>query len=167
MSERLALPRHGEEIVRHFQATCAAAGLKVTPQRLAIYRELVQAEDHPSAEMLFGRLRPAMPSLSLDTVYRTLATLEKNRLIQRVQTVQPQTRYEADISRHHHFICRCCARVVDFAWPALDQLTMPAEVDHFGLVLSHTVTVTGICQACRTTAANGPAIKENEPCQPH
>jgi Fur family transcriptional regulator, peroxide stress response regulator len=52
-----------------FEKACRAAELKVTHQRLEIYRELVQAKDHPSADILYKRiLTPVMngkPALSL------------------------------------------------------------------------------------------------------
>jgi Fur family transcriptional regulator, peroxide stress response regulator len=150
-----------EKIVSPFQRACAKAHLKVTPQRLQIYRELVLAADHPSAEILHSRLRAAMPTLSLDTVYRTLATLEKHQLIKRVQTVHAQTRYEAKMDRHHHFICRNCENVLDFIWPAIDQHALPEEIGHLGAVLDRTVTVSGICRECLT--ADNPIPDKDEP----
>src|ERR1041385_6330997 len=52
-----------------------AAGLKLTPQRLAIVRELATDESHPTAQELFERLRPALPTMSFATVYNTLDAL--------------------------------------------------------------------------------------------
>src|SRR5882672_8101604 len=52
-----------------------ASGLKVTPQRLAVVRELAADPTHPTAQELFERLRPAMPTMSFATVYNTLDAL--------------------------------------------------------------------------------------------
>ena len=66
-----------QEQLRHFEQICKDTGLKLTHQRLVIYTELLKSLDHPSAESLYKRLEKTLPTLSLDTVYRTLATFEK------------------------------------------------------------------------------------------
>jgi Fur family peroxide stress response transcriptional regulator len=53
------------------------AGLKLTPQRIAIVRELDGDETHPTAQELYERLLPAFPTMSFATVYNTLAALER------------------------------------------------------------------------------------------
>ncbi|MBC8317138.1 MAG: transcriptional repressor, partial [Desulfobulbaceae bacterium] len=58
--------------LRDFEKACRKANLKITHQRLEIFRELAKALDHPSAESLYKRLQKKLPTLSLDTVYRTL-----------------------------------------------------------------------------------------------
>ena len=57
-----------------FEHACRNAGLRLTYQRLEIYGELARSFDHPSVELLHQRLRRKIPTISLDTVYRTLAT---------------------------------------------------------------------------------------------
>ena len=62
-----------------FEQACRAAGLKLTHQRLEIYRELAMSSDHPSAESLYKRLKKKLPTISQDTIYRTLSTLEEKK----------------------------------------------------------------------------------------
>jgi Fur family peroxide stress response transcriptional regulator len=59
----------------------AAHGLKFTHQRYLVYRAMVATKDHPSAETVWKRVRAEAPSISLDTVYRTLAALEQRDLV--------------------------------------------------------------------------------------
>ena len=66
-----SLDRRVDELVRR----CRDAGLNVTPQRLAVYRALLESDDHPSPEQLYQRVRVAMPSLSLATIYKALDAL--------------------------------------------------------------------------------------------
>jgi Fur family peroxide stress response transcriptional regulator len=73
-----------EERLNDFDDACRKAGLRVTQQRLEIYRELMAATDHPSAESLHQRIR--MPTPSLDTVYRNFAALVRGGLINKVET---------------------------------------------------------------------------------
>ena len=89
-----------------FENACRKANLKVTHQRVEIFRKLTEAHDHPSAETLYKRLQKKLPTLSLDTIYRTLATFEKHGLISRVETMKSQARFEAEMGEHHHIICK-------------------------------------------------------------
>ncbi len=131
-----------------FEQACRNAGLKVTHQRTEIYRELVMASDHPSAETLYKRLKDRLPSLSLDTVYRTLTTFNELGLIKRVQTVESQIRFEAQMMQHHHLICDNCKKIIDFEWQELDKLSIPQEVGQLGRVSSKNVILKGICNEC-------------------
>ena len=47
-------------------------GLKVTPQRIAVYNMLCNTKEHPDAETIYKTLEPTNPTMSLATVYKTL-----------------------------------------------------------------------------------------------
>ncbi|WP_028317576.1 Fur family transcriptional regulator [Desulfobulbus elongatus] len=138
--------------LQHFEQICKGAGLKVTHQRLEIYRELLGAHDHPSAEVLYKRLEKRLPSLSLDTVYRTLSTFEKLQLVHRVETVESQARFEALTSHHHHFLCDTCGQLVDFFWQDFDDMLLPSALAEVGSIDRTTVVVHGTCAACARKA---------------
>lgn len=131
-----------------FEETCRKAGLRLTPQRFEIYRELAVAVDHPSAETLHARLLEKMPTLSLDTVYRTLGTLAEYGLINRVVTVESQARFEVTRLLHHHLICKKCKQIVDFKWQFIDQVELPAAVDGWGRVEQKSMVAYGVCKDC-------------------
>ncbi|MBA3016202.1 MAG: transcriptional repressor [Proteobacteria bacterium] len=134
-----------------FEQACRGAGLKLTHQRLEIFRELASAEDHPSAESLHKRLQKRLAFLSLDTVYRTLATLEKYQLISKVETVESQARYEVEMDRHHHAICRKCGTITDFRWNSFDEDPLPETVKDWGWIEKKNITVHGVCGKCTLT----------------
>jgi Fur family transcriptional regulator, peroxide stress response regulator len=136
-----------------FEATCRSAGLKMTHQRMEIFAELARASDHPSPETLYRRLTPRIPSMSLDTVYRTLRTLERSGLARKVETFQSQVRFEAIQPPHHHLICRECQEISDFPWTSFDNVQVPKEVGSWGVVERKSVVLTGICSKCRKAAA--------------
>ncbi|ABC78759.1 Fur family transcriptional regulator [Syntrophus aciditrophicus] len=137
-----------EEKIAAFETACRKAGLKVTRQRREIYRELLLSTDHPSAEALHQRLRGILPGISLDTVYRTLATLASAGLIKKVETSESLSRFEATFSRHHHLICRQCGQIQDFTWSFLDEVSLPDEIGDWGRIDSKNVVVYGICSTC-------------------
>lgn len=135
-------------LMQEFENACRKAGLKITHQRLELYRELALAQDHPSAETLYKRLIKKLPTLSLDTVYRTLATLEKHRLITKVQTMESQGRYEAKMDKHHHAVCSRCGTITDFTWDIFDEVQVPEAVAGWGKVMKRNAVLEGVCKTC-------------------
>ena len=63
-----------------------AAGMRLTRQRQAIFRELESRYDHPDVEHLFHAVKPRIPQISLFTVYRTMNALESAGMVWRVAT---------------------------------------------------------------------------------
>lgn len=137
-----------------FSVACRKAGLKLTHQRYKIYMELLQSTDHPAAEALHKRLLVKIPSISLDTVYRTLATFEQHGLISRVQTVESLARFEARLRHHHHLICSVCNEIMDFQWEGFDQSPLPEGLQEWGNVSNKQAVVYGICSKCLSKIPN-------------
>ncbi|MBU0508956.1 transcriptional repressor [bacterium] len=137
-----------EERLQKFQEACRARGLKITPQRLEIFRELASTKEHPSAEDIFERIRVRMPTVSLDTVYRTLSTLNETGIVSRVEVLDDRCRFDANTERHHHFVCVRCKRVVDFEWPGFDHLQIPEELRGVGVIHQPHAELRGVCHAC-------------------
>lgn len=135
-------------LLKAFDKACREAGLRLTHQRLEIFRELSLATDHPSAEMLHQRLRRKIPTLSLDTVYRTMATLAGHGLINRVETAESQARFEAATKRHHHLICSRCKEIMDFHWQEIEEAPLPGSLREWGRIDTRNVVVYGICSKC-------------------
>jgi Fur family peroxide stress response transcriptional regulator len=132
-----------------FTARCRANGLKVTPQRIAIYRELVGTDEHPSAEMLHKKVRKVFPGISLDTVNRTLLTLSEIGAASVVEGSGDARRFDGDSEKHQHFKCVQCKRIVDFHHKAFDRIKVPAGIARRFTVLSKSVYLEGICDLCR------------------
>ena len=91
-----------ETKIKFFKDTCRKAGLKITPQRLAVYQILVQSKDHPSAEVLYRKIREQMPNISLDTVNRTLLTLANIGVAFTVEGSGDVRRYDGNMENHQH-----------------------------------------------------------------
>jgi Fur family peroxide stress response transcriptional regulator len=127
---------------------CHAAGLKVTPQRLAVLRVLMRSHDHPAPEAVFQRVRDHLPSVSLATVYKVLASLEIAGLASRVGVPGDANRYDANRAPHHHLICTRCGAVADHEDPGLAP-ALPSDLG--GFVPSEArVQILGLCARCRS-----------------
>lgn len=131
-----------------FVKTCREKGLKATHQRMEIFRELAENEEHPDAEAVYQSVRQRVPAISRDTVYRTLATLEDHGLIRKAEALSGSTRFDANTERHHHFICTVCGAIKDFRSQALNDLPIPDSVKNYGTIESAQVQVRGVCSAC-------------------
>ncbi len=131
-----------------FAETCRQKGLKATHQRMEIFRELAGSEEHPDAEAVYRSVRRRVPAISRDTVYRTLATLEEHGLIRKAEALSGSIRFDANMDRHHHFICTACGAIKDFQSQALDELPIPQAVRSLGTIESAQVQVRGLCETC-------------------
>jgi Fur family peroxide stress response transcriptional regulator len=92
------------------------AGLKMTPQRIALVREFAADESHPTAQALFERLRPAFPTMSFATVYNTLDALTRAGLSSTLRLGQA-ARFDPNTEPHHHAVCDVCGDVRDVPAP--------------------------------------------------
>ena len=133
-----------------FTIKCRQAGLKVTPQRLAVYRALVNTSEHPSAEAVYQQVRQTMPNISLDTVNRTLLTLSEVGAAFIVEGTGEVRRFDANLENHQHFRCVKCRRIVDFCHEPFDEMQVPKELNDKYKVLRKTVYFEGICDRCKS-----------------
>jgi Fur family peroxide stress response transcriptional regulator len=128
-------------------AACHAAGLKVTPQRVAVLRVLMDSHDHPAPESVFQRVKGDLPSVSLATVYKVLASLETAGLASRVGVPGDANRYDANRDPHHHLICTRCGDVADYEDPGLAP-ALPRDLGGFAPSEAR-VQILGLCARCR------------------
>lgn len=98
------------------------AGLKVTPQRLAILEAVLELEGHPTADNIIDYIRKTHPSIASGTVYKVLDVLVDNDLIYRVKTEKDVMRYDGVMDRHHHLYAVNTDRIEDYSDEDLDRL---------------------------------------------
>lgn len=119
-------------------------------KRQAIYELLLSTKEHPSAEWLYNQLKLEYPDLSLGTVYRNLKLLEKNGVVRSVAVVDGRERYDAIMTRHSHFVCINCGRVIDVIMDYnANELNECAHIDGVGTVEFLSLIYHGICDECR------------------
>ena len=141
---------HSEMVERigRFSDALKKSRLRLTHQRLEVAREIACNTTHPDVETIYQGVRQRIPPISLDTVYRTLASLTELGLIARVSVSSGPTRYDANLARHHHFLCTRCGLIRDVCSAALDAVRAPEEANDLGTVESVEVQLRGVCEAC-------------------
>lgn len=137
-----------EQQIEHLKQICDEAGIKLTHQRLEIFREIMAASDHPSAELIHQRLQKRMPTVAIDTVYRTLATFDELGIVKKLHVMGERALFDANLTRHHHFVCTRCKRVQDIYWPEFDKSMIPTKAAHMGSIESRHLELRGICNEC-------------------
>lgn len=123
-------------------------GLRVTPQRFAVYANLLERNDHPTVEQLLSDLNQAGPVSSQATVYNSLQALRDVGLVREVLLEEGVVRYDANVKPHHHFRCHQCGHIEDIPWESFkglrDSPLRPGLKPD-----SYEVIVTGVCDRCQ------------------
>ena len=122
------------------------AGLKMTPQRLAIVGELADDPTHPTAQELYDRLQPAMPTMSFATVYNTLSALAEAGLVTPRALTTGGTRFDPNVVPHDHAVCDVCGVVTDIR--RVD--TPPVSVPDGFVIRAVERVYRGLCARCAT-----------------
>ncbi len=126
------------------------AGLKLTPQRLAILQFMAGNHTHPTAHAVYQQLLPRFPTMSQTTVYNTLQTLVDLGLIHELgEAGDDAIHYDADPAPHINLICTSCGKIVDLdepnAMPSMEAIGTQSGFDIRGARLVYY----GLCPACR------------------
>jgi Fur family peroxide stress response transcriptional regulator len=137
-----------EKKVRWFIGLCRKTGLRVTPQRIEIYKELIKTDEHPSAETLYKKIRKKYPNISLDTVNRTLLTMNDIGAAFIVEGSGDVRRFDGGMEKHQHFKCVKCKRILDYHHKPFDVIRLPASIGNKFTVLRKSIYIEGICDTC-------------------
>ena len=138
----------------HFEDRLRRSGVRLTHQRLEIFREVAKSRDHPNAATIYEGVRERVPTVSLDTVYRTLWLLLDLGLLTTLGPQRETVRFDANISSHHHFVCMKCGLIRDFYCEKFDRLKIPDASKTLGGVDKTHVEAKGICLRCLKKASS-------------
>lgn len=137
-----------EKSLAFFKEKCKENRLRITPQRILIYKELLKSTDHPHAESLHKRIKTIIPGISLDTVNRTLLTFSKIGIIKNVEGYGEPRRYDPKLENHHHFRCINCNAIMDFVYEPYDDIIIPGDIQKKHFILTKKVLLEGYCDKC-------------------
>ena len=133
--------------LQSFKDKCREFGLRVTPQRQEIYEVLVESKAHPTAEMVYHKVREIFPNISMGTVYRTLLTLTEIGAAFIIESSGNAKRFEGNMSNHQHFKCLKCKKIVDLFSDPMVDIKVPTSIRKYK-VFKKTVYFEGLCDKC-------------------
>ena len=124
------------------------AGYRITPQRLAILKTLVESKEHPSVEQIYRQVQKDFPTTSLATVYNTLECLKDLDEVL-VLPSSGASRYDGrNPEPHPHLICTACGRIEDLDVDL--SATVASIAAGTGYThLRHRLEFYGLCPRCR------------------
>jgi Fur family transcriptional regulator, peroxide stress response regulator len=122
--------------------------VRMTPQRRVLLDELKGTHDHPSADLLYERVRKRLPRISLGTVYRNLDLLSEEGLIHKLQ-LGGQMRFDADLTHHCHVRCEQCGCVDDVDCQAPEHVEQAFIAPNGYRITGHRFEWVGVCPQCQ------------------
>ena len=141
--------KQGLDVGEVFRNKCREANLKITPQRTIIFDALINDKGHPTADIVFQRVRKKIPNISFDTVSRTLLSFVDMGLLKVVEGYGRPKRFDTDMGSHHHFQCLKCNKIIDFCNTGFDTLEIPKDIKSRFTVTGKKIVLEGLCDSCR------------------
>lgn len=132
-----------------YESRLKESGLKVTPQRAMILKELKKS-GHLSIEELYNSIKPQYASISLATIYKNIDSLKDAGIIEEVYVPNGKNKYELKQVSHAHFFCNKCGLLVDIQIDKKQLMNLYKgnhSIDGFSVVFS------GVCEACKAKGA--------------
>lgn len=127
--------------------------MNYSKQRELILDVMRKTKEHPTAEMIYQRLKGDHPRLSLATVYRNLNQLCAAGILKKLHVADSPDRFDGNVAPHFHLACTCCGCVSDMDgqndWRSL------LDAENKNRVISCDVVFYGSCSDCIAQAQIG------------
>ena len=137
--------------LKKFMKVLRNENLKLTPQRVEIFREVCDSDEHREAEEIYLALRERDVHVSRATVYRTMNILYQHDLVRRMNIGDGKWRYEhwLDCHQHDHLICIRCGTIVEFMNPQIEEIQKDVADKFNYKLVKHVHQLFGLCKQCR------------------
>ena len=125
----------------------SAAALRPTAQRYAVLEFLAKSPIHTTAEEIFTAINRHDPRASRATVYNSLHALIQADLVREVLSAGTAARFDANLHRHHHFVCEHCGAMEDIPWFDLPPAAGKSALGR-RQVSTYEIVFRGACARC-------------------
>ena len=125
-------------------------GLRNTPERETIVREVFVTQDHFDVDTLYLRLRNKKKNISKASIYRTIPLLIDSGLIKEVFFEDGHMHYEHEYGNDHHCHFRClgCKKIIEFKQDFIEDIQETFSKDYGFEVTGHKLELFGYCRDC-------------------
>jgi len=140
--------RNEIEVFREF---IRKKGLRRTPERETIIKEIFASHDHFDVDELYLRLKTKKKKISKPSIYRLIPHLLESGLIQEAYHEDGHFHYEHIYGHEHHCHLRClkCGKVLEFKEQRVEKLEGKLAEKYDYLVTGHKLEVFGYCPTCK------------------
>lgn len=129
-------------------AALHAHGMRVTPQKLAVFRLLQVENYHPTPDMIYAELREQYPMISLGTVYQILEQFSQVGVVRKIFSGGNRQRFDGNREPHAHFVCERCGRIDDLEDRFVRTFHERFERKYDFHIRHHYFEFRGLCAAC-------------------
>ena len=91
-------------------------GIQPSAQRVAVADYVLRTDEHPSADLVWKRVKRKFPYISRATVYNTLNLFVEKGLLQTLNLADDSIVFDPKTETHHHFIDEKTGRIHDIPW---------------------------------------------------
>ena len=140
-----------KKLMDNFKTVLRKEGLKITPQRVAVLKEIIKDKGHPESEEIYFAIKSSKTHVSRATVYRTLDILVQNNFVRKLNIGDGRERYESKINslHHDHLICEICHNIIEFVDQDIEMLQDKIAKKYQFSLTRHVHQLFGICKECR------------------
>lgn len=133
-----------------FKEYLKSKGLKFTPERQIILKQVFSNHNHFEADDLLIAVRLHSEKVSKATIYRTLSHLVKSGLLREATFGEKHAHYEHVYKHkhHEHLICLSCNKIIEFSNAKIETLQNNVCKEHNFEPQSHRLQVFGYCSDC-------------------
>lgn len=138
------------ETIEKLTKKLRSQGMKITPQRLMIFKVLENNTAHPSAENVYKRVKRICPSVSFTTIYKTLETLRELGEVREFVIDDDRKHYDPNTNLHHHVICSSCKKILDVFEDFSHHVKLPEPIKKDYTISGFQIFFHGICSGCKS-----------------
>lgn len=150
MSAELNIDHMLDDAIQSLRKT----GVRITPQRQAVLRFLIETDSHPTADEIYKALSPQFSNMSVATVYNNLKVFKESGLVKELTYGDAASRFDFETDNHYHVICSECGKITDFHYPRLDEVESIAQHITSFSVTHHRMEIYGLCPDCQSKKGN-------------
>ena len=144
------MPKKFEDYKEKLKEIVKSKGLKYSTQREEILKVLYNSKEHLTSEEIYNKVKKINRNIGLATVYRALAFLEEQGLINSISFGSEGKKYELNRGKHHdHMICINCNKIIEFFDEELEKLQKEIAEKHGFKLITHELNMYGICKECQ------------------
>lgn len=123
--------------------------MRFSAVREIIYNTILNDKDHPTADIIYHKLKSSNPQLSLATIYRNLKQLEQSGSIIKITSQGSCDHYDARIDKHYHMFCVKCGKMFDVECDFDNNIINSTQTKTDHKILNYELCFVGICKECR------------------
>lgn len=79
-------------------------GIQPSAQRVAVADYVLQTVEHPSADLVWNRVKARVPYISRATVYNTLNLFVAKGLLRALTLSEDSVVFDPNVEKHHHLV---------------------------------------------------------------